>query len=149
MSLALASAVTDFRRRALLRTLIASPSADPLAEAAGHEALWEVFEDETDLLRSLQQLWFDALSRRVYAEPRYPLGTERVREVYTELAAEHPVLRSVLDSHQDHSGIADDLQDERVLLARAAGHLRLASPATLSWRARDLIDQLVPAQRQA
>jgi hypothetical protein len=148
MSVVLGSAVTDFRRRSFIRMVAASPSAsqDPLADWADHASLWEVFEDKADLLEALQRHWVDLLGHVVYAEPRYPLGEERVRQVYADLSEEHPVLRALLNEHQDDREIFDSIEEERILMARAAGHLHRASAATLSWRGRDLLET-VPAQR--
>ena len=148
MSVVLGSAVTDFRRRAFIRMVAASPyaSGDPLADWADHESLWEVFDDLADLLDALQRHWIDLLGHVVYAEPHYPLGEERVREIYAQLTEEHPVLREILSAHQDDREIFDSVEEERILLARAAGHLHRASATTLSWRGRDLLET-VPAQR--
>jgi hypothetical protein len=149
MSVALGSAVNEFRRRAFIRMVATSSytSDDPLDELAGREAMWEVFDDRADLLDALQRYWFDLLRHVVHAEPTYPLGEDRVREVYADLADEHPVLRAVLSEHEDDAAIIDAVEEERILLARAAGHLHRASAATLSGRARDLLET-VPAQRR-
>lgn len=148
MSVLLRNAVTDFRRRALLLTLVAGQSDDVLADAAGDFAVWEVFEDESDLLVELQGHWLDLLTKAVYAAPAYPLGDELVKKVYAALAAEHQALRATLDARQDEFAIRGLVQEERILLARAAGHLDQVSTATLSWRGRDLVEGLIPSQRE-
>ncbi len=148
MSVALGSAVTEYRRRAFVRTVADSTevSQDTLADWRARQALWEIFQDQTDLLAALQRYWVDLLRHAVYAQPRFPLGEDRVRELYVELAAEHPALRSILSGHQDDHAIFDSLEEERVLLARAAGNLHRVSTATLSSRGRELLET-VPAQR--
>ena len=94
----------------------------------------ELFKDESDLLTVLHSHWVDLLSRRIYGEPHYPLGEERTREVYTALVEEFPTLRAVLERYQEFPAVAHLVNEERVLLARAAGHLGHASIATLAWR---------------
>ncbi len=150
MPVALSSALTDFRRRAFVRGLAASISTadDPMQEWSGHHAVWELFKDESDLLTALHSHWVDLLSRRIYGEPHYPLGEERTREVYTALVEEFPTLRAVLERYQEFPAVAHLVNEERVLLARAAGHLGHASIATLAWRGRDLLDT-IPLQRGA
>lgn len=150
MSVALSSAFTDFRRRAFVHGLAASAVAadDPLSAWSRHHAVWELFEDEGDLLAALHEYWVDLLSRRIYGEPHYPLGEERTREVYAALAQELPALREVLERYQEFPALARLVNEERVLLARSAGHLGHASTATLAWRGRDLLDT-IPLQRGA
>jgi len=148
MSIAVGTALADFRRRAFVRVIAASPydGGDPLQPWSEDPALWEVFEDETDLVVDLQAHWVELLSRAVYGAPQYPLGEEPVIDLYTTLTMEYPTLRAILASHQDDHHLFDSVQEEQILLARAAGHLHRASPTTLSLRGRDLLET-IPAQR--
>lgn len=148
MSIAIGTALVEYRRRAFVRMIAAAPhtSDDPRVPWAQYVGLWEVFEDEADLLRDLQRYWVELLTHAVYGAPQYPLGEEPVREIYAELAQEHPALRAVLAEHQDDHNLFDGVQEEEILLARAAGHLHRASQATLSLRGRDLLET-IPAQR--
>jgi hypothetical protein len=142
--------VADFRRRAFIRLIATTPLgvADPIAEWADREPLWEVFADRTELLDALQQHWVDQLSRRIHGEATYPLGPAPLMQLYADLSIELAPLRAILFTHQDDAAIAATLLEEHLLLARAAGYLDgRASTATLSWRARDLI-ATVPAQRE-
>jgi hypothetical protein len=148
MSVALGSPVIDYRRRALVRGIATASVHDAaaLADLEGRDALGAVFADQGDVLVALQEHWADLLSRRIYAEPRYPLGAEGCREVYAALIEEYPALRALLDQYVDDPAIAHLVNEERILLARAAGHLEHSSPATLAWRGRDLLEK-IPAQR--
>jgi hypothetical protein len=56
MTIATISTVHDFRRRALLRTIAASGSSDLATECAKHPGIWEVFDDEADLLQAARAL---------------------------------------------------------------------------------------------
>ncbi|HSV38629.1 MAG TPA: hypothetical protein VLI04_07695 [Nocardioidaceae bacterium] len=149
MTVATARSITDYRRRAFVRLIAESAIAgeDPLDSWSSEHPLWEVFEDRADLLRALQEHWVDLLSHRVYGAPEYPLGNDTMRDVYTALAEAHPTLRAILAKFEDDVAIADQLMEEHVLLARAAGNLDTrASASTLVWRARDLL-ATVPEQR--
>jgi hypothetical protein len=119
---------------------------DPLKAWADHPGLWEVFEDESDLLLELQTHWLNLLTREVYGAPQYPLGEEPVLELYTRMTSRFPALRAILAEHQDDYHIFEAVQEEQILLARAAGNLHHVSPLALSLRGRDLLDT-IPAQR--
>jgi len=148
MSVAISSPVADYRRRALVRGIAIARVQDvsSLADWAGRDAVRAVFVDPDDVLVALHEHWVGLLSRRIYGDPQYPLGAERSRELYAGLVADHPGLRELLDKHSDNPAIAHLVNDERILLARAAGFLEHSSPATLAWRGRDLLET-IPAQR--
>ncbi|QLQ10596.1 MAG: hypothetical protein HZY75_09645 [Nocardioidaceae bacterium] len=142
-------AVTDFRRRALIRVVAAVPvtSADALAPWVSDPALSDVFADDADIVSALQDLWLVELSRRIHSAPRYPLGPEQVLETYAGLASAYPTMRAVLDQHQDDPVIATEVEEERILLARAAGNLGPSAMATLARRGHDLLSE-IPEQRR-
>ena len=104
-------------RSALLRTI------DELGSWRSAPGLWDAFENEDDLLRSAQQLWFTALGAAIDVAIEVGDGelAEDVTHAYQAAADRHPGLRRLLDEHQRHPAIVRSVRREHALIAQAAG----------------------------
>ena len=85
--------------------------------------LWDVFENEDDLLRAAQQRWFTALGAAIEVAIETGDGdlTGDVRKAYAAAASRHAGTRRLLDENQHHPAIEASVRREHALVARAAG----------------------------
>lgn len=144
---------TAMERRKVMREVIevAKQTGDPLAPWAQVQGAGTWFADDVDLLLEVHREWVRVLVSRLHqgqiVAERTPVG---VRDLYDDLAAEHPTLRAILDAHEAHPALWEPTAQEHALLARIAG---LAPTGTLPERAasigRTLVTQRIPLQRLA
>lgn len=107
--------------------------------------LWDVFENEGDLLRAAQQQWFNVLGSSIDVAMETGDGdlAEDVRTAYAAAAHRHPGVRRLLDENQHHPAVEASIRREHALVARAAG---VAHSSEVIEPARQLV--VVPEQRQ-
>ena len=107
--------------------------------------LWDVFENEDDLLRAAQQQWFNVLGSSIDVALETGDGdlADDVRNAYAAAARRHPGVRRLLDENQHHPAVEASIRREHALVARAAG---VTHSSEVIERARQLV--VVPRQRQ-
>ncbi len=132
-------------RSSIVTTIVGRASEGaPAAHAwTGVAGVWDHFDDESHLLRELQQHWFHSLAASV--DNALELGdgelADDVRRAYRSTADRHRGLRRILDEYSKHPAIQPMVRREHALLARAAGvaHSDVITKATAT----------VPAQRRS
>ncbi len=112
-------------RSSVVNTIVTRAAAGASAAAAwtGVAGVWEHFEDETHLLRELQQRWFHALAANVDLALEIGEGelADDVRNAYRSTVERHRGLRRILDECSQHPALVPLVRREHALLARAAG----------------------------
>ncbi len=141
----------QLQRRAVVREIvrIARETGDVVAPWATVDDVATHFADDEEVLLEVHREWVRALVARLH---RGAIVAERtavdVRDLYDEVAAAHPTLRGILDTHDTHPVLWEPTAQEHALLARIAG---LAPAGTLPERAstigRTLVSQRIPRQR--
>ncbi len=109
------------------------------------------FDDEGDLLVELHREWLRRLVGRLHRGEIVARRTVAdVRDLYDEVAADHPTLRRILDTHRANPALWEPTAREHAMLARIAG---LVKEDTCVDAAADLgravVTQRIPAQRGA
>jgi hypothetical protein len=112
-------------RNSVVRTIItrAAQGASPAAAWTGVVGVWDHFDDESHLLRELQQHWFHSLAANVDNALELGQGNlaDDVRRAYRATAERHYGLRRILDEYAKHPALVPLVRRERALLASAAG----------------------------
>lgn len=138
-------------RRSYMRTVLetARSSGDTLAPWARHDDLGSHFTDESDLLGELHREWVRLLVGRLHRGQVVARRTPaNVRDLYDEVAGEHPTLRSILDCHQADPALWEGTAAEHAMLARVAGLAGDAAPQEEAAAVgRTLVHQRIPVQR--
>lgn len=85
--------------------------------------LWDVFENEDDLLRAAQQRWFTALGAAIEVAIETGEGdlAGDVRAAYAAARTRHAGTRRLLEENRQHPAIEASVRREHTLLAQAAG----------------------------
>lgn len=141
----------SLQRRAVMREIVrtAQETGDVVAPWTAVEDVEAHFADDEEVLLEVHREWVRVLVARLHAGE---IVAERtavdVRDLYDEVAADYPTLRSILDTHDTHPVLWEPTAQEHALLARIAG---LAPAGTLPERAstigRTLVSQRIPMQR--
>ncbi|GAA1918111.1 hypothetical protein GCM10009815_11250 [Nocardioides marmoribigeumensis] len=142
---------TSVQRRAVMREIVraAQETGDVVAPWTAVDDVETHFADDEEVLLEVHREWVRVLVARLH---RGEIVAERtavdVRDLYDEVAASHPTLRRILDTHDTHPVLWEPTAQEHALLARIAG---LAPAGTLPERAstigRTLVSQRIPRQR--
>jgi hypothetical protein len=141
----------SLQRRAVMREIVrtAQETGDTIAPWTAVADVASHFADDEEVLLEVHREWVRVLVARLH---RGEIVAERtavdVRDLYDEVAAAYPTLRSILDTHDTHPVLWEPTAQEHALLARIAG---LAPAGTLPERAstigRTLVSQRIPMQR--
>ena len=141
----------QLQRRAVMREIVrtAQETGDTIAPWTAVAEVGQHFADDEEVLLEVHREWVRVLVARLH---RGEIVAERtavdVRDLYDTVAADHPTLRSILDTHDAHPVLWEPTAQEHALLARIAG---LAPAGTLPERAstigRTLVSQRIPMQR--
>jgi hypothetical protein len=142
----------SLQRRTVMRDIVrnAQETGDTVAPWRQMGELDGHFVDEADILHEVHREWVRVLvarlhQREIVAE-RTPI---RVRDLYDEVATDHPTLRSILDSNAAHPVLWEATAQEHSLLARIAGLAPAGThPELAATIGRTLVSQRVPAQRR-
>lgn len=138
-------------RRSYMRTLLdrARSSGDTVAPWATVDGLEAHFRDESDLLGELHREWLRLLVGRLHRGEVVATRTPaNVRDLYDEVAATHPTLRRILDTHHADPALWEGTAGEHAMLARIAGLTEEAAPLEEAAAAgRALVHQRIPVQR--
>ncbi len=122
-----------YRRRDALDAVLDQAAADPEGPLPFPEQAAAEFADRRELLLALHYRWSVRLTGRVgmaQADAERDPSVDRVDAVaqaWRATAAEHPVLRRVLDAHP--AGLAAAVAGEQRMLALAAGLAEIDEPA--------------------
>lgn len=112
-------------RNSVVNTIVTRAAEGVSADSAwsGIAGVWDHFEDESHLLRELQQHWFHSLAASIDNTLEIGDGelVDDVRKAYRSTAARHHGLRRILDEYAKHPAIQPLVRREHALLARAAG----------------------------
>lgn len=112
-------------RTSVVNTIVtrAAEGAQAATAWTGVAGVWDHFDDETHLLRELQQRWFHSLAANVENALETGEGnlTDDVRRAYRSTADRHRGLRAILDEYAKHPAIEPLVRREHALLAQAAG----------------------------
>ena len=134
-------------RNSVVQTIVTRAADGVPARAAwdGVAGVWDHFDDESHLLRELQQHWFTSLAASVDNAIEMGEGnlTEDVRKAYGATAHRHRGLRRILDEYSHHPAIEPLVRREHALLARAAGVAHSDAVTSL------ITQTFVPAQRRS
>ena len=138
-------------RRSYMRTVLESAraSGDMVAPWAGVDDLQAHFADESDLLGELHREWLRLLVGRLHRGEIVARRTPaNVRDLYDEVAAGHPTLRRILDTHHADPALWEGTASEHAMLARVAGLSPDDTPQEEAAAAgRALVHQRIPVQR--
>jgi len=112
-------------RTAVVNTIVTRAADGVSAGAAwtGVAGVWDHFNDESHLLRELQQHWFHSLAASVDNALEMGDGNlvDDVRKAYRSAANRHDGLRRILDEYAHHPALEPLVRREHALLAAAAG----------------------------
>ncbi|HSV38189.1 MAG TPA: hypothetical protein VLI04_05465 [Nocardioidaceae bacterium] len=116
----------QLRARNSVVTTIVTRAADGVSAGAawtGVAGVWDHFDDESHLLRELQQHWFHSLAASVDNALEMGDGNlvDDVRKAYRSAADRHRNLRRILDEYAHHPALEPLVRREHSLLASAAG----------------------------
>jgi hypothetical protein len=89
----------------------------------GVAGVWDHFDDESHLLRELQQRWFHSLAASLdhVLETGEGRLVDDVRRAYRTTAERHRGLRRILDEYAQHPALEPLVRREHALLAQAGG----------------------------
>ena len=112
-------------RNSVVNTIVTRAADGVSAGAAwtGVAGVWDHFDDESHLLRELQQHWFHSLAASVDNALELGQGNlvDDVRKAYRSAADRHRGLRKILDAYAQHPALVPLVRREHALLATAAG----------------------------
>ena len=116
----------ELRARTSVVNTIVTRAADGVSAGAawtGVAGVWDHFDDESHLLRELQQHWFHSLAASVDNALETGEGdlVDDVRKAYRSAADRHRGLRRILDEYAQHPALVPLVRREHALLATAAG----------------------------
>jgi hypothetical protein len=122
--------MTPARRAGMLADI--ATAARPWPETRG---LWRAFADLDDLLLNAQKAWLAALAEALGAiDSDGPLGSGvATLQAYAATRSRLPGLAGLLDEHEGHPVIANGVQWEYRMVARAAG---VSDPTIILVQAR-------------
>ena len=113
------------QRNSVLKSIVDRAADGASAETAwnGVAGVWDHFDDESHLLRELQQQWFHSLAASVDNALECGDGNlvDDVRRAYRSAAERHFGLRRILDEYAEHPALVPLVRREHALLATAAG----------------------------
>lgn len=108
------------RRSALAEMVRAAGRANDYNKPWSRSAqIFDVFADESDVLRELQKQWWTALAGAVYLAIETGHGDlrEDVLGALEKVRAKHRDARAILEAHADHPAIAGAMRKEGALLS--------------------------------
>lgn len=127
---------TQNRRSSTLREVLTrlERARDGVLPWDGVPAAAVAFGDPSELLRTLQQVWFTRLTAALdlATETGGSDPVESVQLAWYDLAWRYPGLRRVLDHYQDHAAVAPGRTQEHRMLAAFAGLATLDEPAAIA-----------------
>jgi hypothetical protein len=105
------------RRQEILRLVVArAERGEVLRPWTGIPGVSAEFEDDGEILQELHHWWVRVLVARLHGLERHGC----TRQLYDEVAAAHPGLRTILEAYAEDPALAAGLRRERDLLVAIA-----------------------------